>query len=89
MTALADTQREDGVEWIDDTAHPLGGSFRGRSDFLAYTLKRFTDVLPQGTQLHIESVLVRGHCAIVTMWFLPAAPSQFSSGYRYWWICDR
>ena len=89
MTPGADTQRENGIEWIDDTAHPLGGSFRSKSDFLAYTTKRFTDGLPQGTQLRIERVLVQAHCAIVTMWFLPATPGQYSFGYRYWWICDR
>jgi hypothetical protein len=83
-----DAQFENAVEWIEDTPHPLGGSFRGRSDFLAYTFKRFAEELPQGTTLHIESVLVMAHCAIVTMWFLPAA-NQFPLGYRYWWICDR
>ena len=86
MTPGADTHA---VQWIEDTAHPLGGSFRSKSEFLDYTMKRFTDVLPQGTQLRIESVLVRAHCAIVTMWFLPASSGRFSFGYRYWWICDR
>lgn len=89
MTPGVYAQPRSSVEWIDETANPLGGSFRGRADFLAYTLERFTEGLPHGTQLRIESVLVRAHCAIVTMWFLPAAPDQFQFGYRYWWICDR
>jgi uncharacterized protein len=78
-----------GVEWIEQASHPLAGSFRTRADFLAYTLKRFAQGLPQGARLRIERVLVSARFAIVTMWFLPTEYSEFQLGYRYWWICER
>ena len=78
-----------GVEWIEQASHPLAGSFRTRAEFLAYTLKRFGQGLPQGTRLRIERVVVSTRFAVVTMWFLPTASSEFQPGYRYWWICER
>jgi hypothetical protein len=75
-----------GVEWIGDAPHPLAGSVRARSAFLAHTVKRFGDVLPQGTLLRIERVFVRTHFVVVTVWFLPLARSEW---HRYWWICGR
>ena len=77
------------VEWIEQACHPLVGSFRTRSDFLAYTLKRFGESLPQGTRLRIERVVVIPRFAIVTMWFLPTDNSELQLSYRYWWICER
>jgi hypothetical protein len=75
-----------GVEWIADASHPLAGSLRTRSAFLADTVKRFSEALPQGTQLRIERVLVSTHSAVVTLWFLPLARSDW---HRYWWICTK
>jgi hypothetical protein len=78
-----------GVEWIEQSSHPLAGSFRTRSDFLAYTLKRFGEDLPRGTRLRIERVVVNARFAVVTMWFLPTESTEWQPGYRYWWICER
>jgi len=73
-----------GVEWIGEAPNPLTGSVRARSAFLAHTVKRFSEALPQGTQLRIERVSVSTHFAVVTMWFQPTARSESQ---RYWWIC--
>ena len=75
-----------GVEWIEEAPHPLAGSVRSRSAFLVHTVKRFSEALPQGTLLRIERVLVNTHFAVVTMWFLPMARSEW---HRYWWICGQ
>ena len=53
------------VEWIAEASHPLAGSLRTRSAFLADTVKRFSEALPLGTQLRIERVLVSTHSAVV------------------------
>ena len=89
MMPSFDGQLANGVEWIEQASHPLAGSFRTRTDFLAYTFKRFGEGLPQGTRLHIERVVVTSRFAIVTMWFMPRAQTEFQAGYRYWWICER
>jgi hypothetical protein len=75
-----------GVEWTGEAPHLLAGSLRTRSAFLAHTIKRFGEALPQGTLLRIERVFVDTHFAVVTMWFLPMAGGEW---HRYWWICGR
>jgi hypothetical protein len=75
-----------GVEWIGEAPHPLVGSLRTRSVFLAHIVKRFSEALPQGTLLRVERVFVNAHFAVVTIWFLPMARSEW---HRYWWICGR
>jgi hypothetical protein len=74
------------VEWIAESSHLLAGSYRARTTFLAHTIKRFSEALPQGTRFHIERVFLGTHFAVVTMWFLPLARSE---SHRYWWICGR
>ena len=75
-----------GVEWIGEAPHPLAVSLRTRSAFLAHIVKRLGEALPQGTLLRIEKVFVNTHFAVVTMWFLPMAGSEW---HRYWWIFGR
>jgi hypothetical protein len=89
MTVAPNENVANGVEWIEQAAHPLAGSCRRKADFLAHAHRVFGEALPQGTQLHIESVLVSTRGVIVTMWFLPMAKIEPGFGYRYWWICDR
>ena len=58
-------------------------------EWIDEALEPFAGSLPQGTQLRIERICVRARSVAVTMWFLPAARSDFQQGYRYWWICNR
>jgi hypothetical protein len=73
-----------GVEWIGEAPHPLTGSRRTRSAFLAHAVKQISEALPQDTLLRIERVFVSTRFAVVTIWFLPIASSEW---HRYWWIC--
>lgn len=77
------------VEWVEESPDPIAGSFRARTEFLAYAFDRFAGALPQGTQLRVERILVCARSMVVTMWFLPAVKNQIQQGYRYWWICNR
>jgi hypothetical protein len=85
MTACVDEWAND-VEWIAEASHPMAGSLRTKRAFLAHTIKRFSEALPQGALLRIEKVWVNTHYSVVTMWFLPMATSEW---HRYWWICAR
>jgi hypothetical protein len=78
-----------GVEWIEESPQPLAMSPRTRSDFLAHTVKRFGEGLPQGTRIRVERVLVTAGYTIVTLRFLPLPVCLGDVGYRYWWICER
>jgi hypothetical protein len=86
MTIAPNENVANGVEWIEQAARPFAGSFRRKADFLTYTRRVFEEALPQGAQLHVESVLVSTRGVIVTLWFLPLAKSEPRFGYRYWWI---
>jgi len=89
MMPFVDEQLANEVEWIEQASHPLAGSFRTRSAFLAYTFNRFGEGLPQGTRLRVERVVVNARFAVVTLWFLPTAMTDLQLGYRYWWVCER
>jgi uncharacterized protein len=43
--------------------HPLAGRYTSKQDFRAHTFDRLNKILPGGTQLQVENVLIAGDWA--------------------------
>ena len=74
------------VDWIVEGAHPLAGHYRSKADFLAGTFDKLNKVLPQGAQLVVEHVLVKGSDAVVELHSLATARNGFRFDNRYCWV---
>ena len=48
----------DNVDWIVEGTHPLAGHYLSKQAFIEGTFTKLAKVLPKGTQLHVENVLV-------------------------------
>jgi ketosteroid isomerase-like protein len=57
----------DDVDWIVMGSHPLAGHYRSKSDFIAGTFAKLSQVLPRGAQLHVEHLIVEGDQAAVEL----------------------
>jgi len=55
----------DNVDWIVEGTHPLAGHYHTKTEFLAHTFDKLAKVLPKGTQLHTEHVLLSDDWAVV------------------------
>jgi uncharacterized protein len=78
---------DDKVDWIVEGTHPLAGHYRSKSDFLAHTFEKLAKVLPQGTQLRVESALVSGDWAVVELRSDATANNGLRFDNRYCWVC--
>jgi ketosteroid isomerase-like protein len=78
---------DDKVDWIVEGTHPLAGHYRSKSDFLAHTFEKLAKVLPQGTQLRVESALVSGDWAVVELCSDATAKNGLRFDNRYCWVC--
>ena len=76
----------DDVDWTVMGAHPLAGSYRTKSDFLAHTFARFNKILKEGVVLRVTNVLVDGDSAAVEMKSLSTALNGKPFDNRYCWI---
>jgi hypothetical protein len=74
------------VEWIVEGTHRLAGHYRSKADFLAGTFDKLNKVLPQGAQLVVEHVLVKGSDAVVELHSLATARNGFRFDNRYCWV---
>src|ERR1700757_69514 len=63
----------DDVDWIVEGTHPLAGHYHSKAEFLVHTFEKLAKVLPQGTQLHVESALASGDWAVVELHSLAIA----------------
>jgi uncharacterized protein len=77
----------DDVDWIVEGTHPLAGHYHSKEDFLANTFEKLSQVLPQGTQLHVTNVLISGEWAVVELQSLATAKNGFRFDNKYCWIC--
>ena len=57
----------DDVDWTVMGTHPLAGHYRTKAAYLAATFARLAKVLPGGTRLLVEHVVVSGDEAVVEM----------------------
>src|SRR5271163_4132060 len=76
----------DDVDWTVMGTHPLAGRYRSKADFIAGTFTKLGQVLPQGTQLHLEYLIVKGDQAVVELHSLATARNGMRFDNRYCWI---
>ena len=81
------THVADNVDWIVEGTHPLAGHYLSKQAFIDGTFTKLDQVLPQGTELHIEHVLVNGDWAVVELHSLATAKNGFRFDNRYCWVC--
>jgi uncharacterized protein len=77
----------DDVDWIVEGTHPLAGHYHSKTEFLANTFEKLEKVLPHGTELHTEHVLVSGDWAVVELHSLATAKNGMRFDNRYCWVC--
>ena len=80
------THVADDVDWIVMGTHPLAGRYRSKADFIAGTFTKLGQVLPQGTQLHLEYLIVKGDQAVVELHSLATARNGMRFDNRYCWV---
>ncbi len=77
----------DKVDWIVEGTHPLAGHYLSKQAFIAGTFAKLAKVLPEGTELHVENVLVSGDWAVVELHSLATAKNGLRFDNRYCWVC--
>jgi uncharacterized protein len=77
---------DDKVDWIVGGTHPLAGHYRSKADFIAGTFDKLNKVLPQGAQLVVEHILVKGSEAVVELRSLATARNGLRFDNRYCWV---
>jgi len=65
------THVADDVDWTVMGTHPLAGRYRSKADFIAGTFTKLGQVLPQGTQLHLQYLIVKGDQAVAELHSIP------------------
>ena len=77
----------DDVDWIVMGTHPLAGHYRSKADFIAGTFAKLGKVLPNGTQLHVDNLIVKDDVAIVELRSEAIAKNGFRFDNHYCWVC--
>jgi uncharacterized protein len=77
---------DDKVDWIVEGTHPLAGRYHSKADFVAGTFDKLNKVLPDGTQLVVEHLLVKDDQAAVELHSLAKALNGFRFDNRYCWV---
>jgi ketosteroid isomerase-like protein len=76
----------DDVDWTVMGTHPLAGHYLTKAGFIAGTFARLGRVLRQGTQLHVEHLMVKDDQAVVELRSLATARNGMRFDNRYCWI---
>jgi len=74
------------VDWCVMGTHPLAGHYFGKKAFIDGTFAKLAKVLPQGTELHTEHVIVQGDQAVVELHSLATAKNGMRFDNRYCWV---
>lgn len=74
------------VDWTVMGTHPLAGHYLGKRAFIEGTFAKLGQVLPQGTQLHVENVIVQEDQAVVELRSLAVARNGMRFDNRYCWV---
>jgi uncharacterized protein len=77
---------DDNVDWIVEGTHPLAGHYHSKNDFISGTFAKLDKVLPGGTELVLENLLVKDDQAVVELHSLATAKNGFRFDNRYCWI---
>jgi hypothetical protein len=77
----------DDVDWIVEGTHPLAGHYHSKAEFITGTFAKLEKVLPKGTQLQLEHLLVKDDEAVVELHSLATANNGMRFDNRYCWVC--
>src|SRR5262245_44274220 len=77
---------DDKVDWIVEGTHPLAGHYRSKSDFVAGTFAKLAKVLPHGTELIVEHLIVKDSQAVVELRSIATAKNGLRFDNRYCWV---
>jgi hypothetical protein len=76
------------VDWTVMGTHPLAGHYLSKKAFIEGTFAKLSQVLPQGTQLHTEHLIVKDDQAVVELHSLATAKNGMRFDNRYCWIVN-
>jgi uncharacterized protein len=74
------------VDWIVEGTHPLAGHYLSKKAFIQGTFAKLDKVLPQGTQLYMEHLIVKDDQAVVELHSLATAKNGMRFDNRYCWV---
>jgi uncharacterized protein len=84
-TAFFEHVSED-VDWTVMGTHPLAGHYAGKQAFIAGTFAKLDRVLPQGAQLRVDHMLIKGNQAVVELHSVATAKNGMRFDNRYCWL---
>ena len=76
----------DDVNWTVMGTHPLAGHYSSKQSFIEGTFAKLGRVLPHGTQLRVEHLLVKGDQAVVELRSFATAKNGMRFDNRYCWV---
>jgi ketosteroid isomerase-like protein len=76
----------DDVDWTVMGTHPLAGHYLSKKAFIEGTFAKLGKVLPQGTELQTEHLIVQGDEAVVELHSLATAKNGMRFDNRYCWV---
>ncbi|HEX4165755.1 MAG TPA: nuclear transport factor 2 family protein [Bryobacteraceae bacterium] len=76
----------DDVDWTVMGTHPLAGHYSSKKAFIEGTFAKLGRVLAEGTQLHVEHLLVKNDQAVVELRSFATARNGMRFDNRYCWI---
>ena len=76
----------DDVDWTVMGTHPLAGHYDTKADFIAGTFAKLGQVLPEGTQLRVEHMIVKDDEAVVELRSWATAKNGMRFDNRYCWV---
>ena len=76
----------DDVDWTVMGTHPLAGHYPSKKAFVEGTFAKLSQVLPNGAQLHVEDLIVKGDEAVVELHSLATAKNGMRFDNRYCWV---
>lgn len=76
----------DDVDWTVMGTHPLAGHYPSKKAFIEGTFVKLGRVLPQGTQLHVQHLLVKDDQAVVELRSFATAKNGLRFDNYYCWV---
>ena len=77
---------DDDVDWTVMGTHPLAGRYPSKEAFVAGTFAKLGKVLPEGTQLQVEHLIVKDDQAVVELHSMATAKNGMRFDNRYCWV---
>jgi len=76
----------DNVDWTVQGTHPLAGHYTSKQDFISHTFARLNKILPGGTQLQVQNILIDENWVVVELQSLATAKNGMRFNNHYCWV---